>query len=456
MVTEQNVSDAFFKASEGRKKKPVVVEFENNLNNNCKLIADIINSGKVSEYVKYIKLRRKNTNGKWRDIDAPTFFTLVMQHVWIMLVKPLYMEKETGIARNCIEGRGICSEDIDKGLLRPMRRLFYDQRQYTHLVCIDERKCYEHTTVKAYRKGMKAIGARRELIDFGEAVGFVRGILPIGTPTSPLMHHIAVYPFDVWLNGNYPHALRYADNVFVTVLSLEEGHQVMWRIKMNWWYELGVRSKSTEQRVVAINDKLVDICGFRICRFEPRKDNHGKGLTRIRKSIWHNAMHAETEESWASYFGILSHADCYRSLVKKCKEMKLEELTSRCKLKRTMDAIEYDPREVLEIGSFDIIDYEILKDKKTHEDNWINLFCGRKKEGSKKLKAFAFHGNMKCIHMWIRMLEEEFGGKSFLPIEDVRLIKRRGYLLDGTAEVIEEIDPDEYYRNQQTENEKDI
>ena len=456
MVTEQNVSDAFFKASEGRKKKPVVVEFENNLNNNCKLIADIINSGKVSEYVKYIKLRRKNTNGKWRDIDAPTFFTLVMQHVWIMLVKPLYMEKETGIARNCIEGRGICSEDIDKGLLRPMRRLFYDQRQYTHLVCIDERKCYEHTTVKAYRKGMKAIGARRELIDFGEAVGFVRGILPIGTPTSPLMHHIAVYPFDVWLNGNYPHALRYADNVFVTVLSLEEGHQVMWRIKMNWWYELGVRSKSTEQRVVAINDKLVDICGFRICRFEPRKDNHGKGLTRIRKSIWHNAMHAETEDSWASYFGILSHADCYRSLVKKCKEMKLEELTSRCKLKRTMDAIEYDPREVLEIGSFDIIDYEILKDKKTHEDNWINLFCGRKKEGSKKLKAFAFHGNMKCIHMWIRMLEEEFGGKSFLPIEDVRLIKRRGYLLDGTAEVIEEIDPDEYYRNQQTENEKDI
>ena len=456
MVTEQNVRDAFFKASEGRNKKSAVVEFENNLDDNCKIIADIINSGKVSEYVKYIKLRRKNTNGKWRDIDAPAFFTLVMQHVWIMLVKPLYMAKETGIARNCIEGRGICSEDIDKGLLRPMRRLFYDMRQYSHLVCIDERKCYEHTTVKSYRKGMKAIGARRELIDFGEAVGFVRGILPIGTPTSPLMHHIAVYPFDVWLNGNYPHALRYADNVFVPVLSLEEGHQVMWRIKMNWWYELGVRSKSTEQRVVAINDKLVDICGFRICRFDPREYNHGKGLTRIRKSIWHNAIHAETKESWASYFGILSHADCYRSLVKKCKEMKLEELTSRCKLKRTMDAIEYDPREVLEIGSFDIIDYEILKDKKTHEDNWINLFCGRKKEGSKKLKAFAFHGNMKCIYMWIRMLEEEFGGKSFLPIEDVRLIKRRGYLLDGTAEVIEEIDPDEYYRNQQTENEKDI
>lgn len=452
MVTEQNVRDAFFKASEDRKKKPVVVEFKSKLDDNCKLIADIINSGKVSEYVKYVKLRRKNANGKWRDIDAPEFFTLVMQHVWIVLVKPLYMAKETGIARNCIEGRGICSEDIDKGLLRPMRRLFYDQRQYTHLVCIDERKCYEHTTVKAYRKGMKAIGASRELIDFGEAVGFVRGILPIGTPTSPLMHHIAVYPFDVWLKGNYPHALRYADNVFVPVLTLEEGHQAMWRIKMFWWYEIGVRSKSTEQRVVAINDIFVDICGFRLCRYTPRKDNHGKGLTKIRKSIWHNAIHAETKESWASYFGILSHADCYRSLKNKCKEMKLEELTSRCRLKRAMDAIEYDPKEVLEIESFDIIDYEILQDKKSHEDNWINLFCGKKKEGTHKLKAFAFHGNMKCIYQWFRMLEKEFGDRSFLPIEGARLVKRRGYLLDGTAEMVEEIDPVEYYNNNYINN----
>ena len=445
MVTEQIVRDAFYKASEDRKKKPVVVEFKNNLDDNCKFIADVINSGKTGKYVKYIQLKRKNANGKWRDIDAPTFFTLVMQHVWIILVKPLYMAKETGIARNCIEGRGICSEDIDKGLLRPMRRLFYDMRQYSHLVCIDERKCYEHTTVKAYRKGMKAIGASRELIDFGEAVGFVRGILPIGTPTSPLMHHIAVLPFDHWAKENYPEAIRYADNVFIPVRSLEEGEQAMWRTKMFWWYVLGVRSKSKEQRVVEINSVPVDICGFTLSRLIPRSDNHGKGLTHIRKSIWHNAMHADTKESWASYFGILSHADCFRSLTNKCKEMKLEELTSRCKLKRAMDAIEYDPREVLDIESFDIIDYEILQDKKSHEDNWINLFCGVRKEGSNKLKAFAFHGNMKCIYRWIRMLEEEFGDRSFLPIEDARLIKRRGYLLDGTAEIIEEIDPEEYY-----------
>ena len=446
MITEETVKEAFKKASKGRSKKPAVVEFRKDLDANCNALADIINQGKVAEHVRYLRLKRKNNNGKWRDIDAPTFLTLVLQHVWLLLTKPLYMAKETGIARNCIEGRGILSDDIDTGLLKPMRRLFYDDRQYTHLVLIDERKCYEHTTVKAYRKGMKLIGADRTLTDFGEAVGFVRGILPIGTPTSPLMHHIAVLPFDHWAKENYPEAIRYADNVFIPVRSLEEGEQAMWRTKMFWWYVLGVRSKSKEQRVVRIDHKPVDICGFTLSRLTPRQDNHGKGLTHIRKSIYLSAIHAETAASFASYFGILQNADCFVSLKNKCKEMKLNELTSRCKLKRDMDAEVYEPKDVLDLERFDIIDYEIRHDKDGN-DNWVNLFCGKKKEGTHKLKAFAFHGNMKCIYRWIRMLEEEFGGKSFLPIEGVRLIKRRGYLLDGTAEIIEEIDPEEYYKS---------
>ena len=445
MVTEEIVKAAYHNASKNRTTKPVVIEFGKHLTENCRLIADIINQGKVAEHVKYLQLRRKNANGKWRDIDAPVFFTLVMQHVWILLTKPLYMAKETGIARNCIEGRGILSDDIDKGLLKPTRRLFYDQREYTHLVLIDERKCYEHTTVKAYRKGMKLIGAGRKLIDFGEAVGFVRGILPIGTPTSPLMHHIAMIPFDLWAKDNYPEVIRYADNVFVPVHSPEEGEQAMWRIKMFWWYVLGVRSKSTEQRVVRIDHKPVDICGFRLSRLTPRRRNHGKGLTKIRKSIYHNAMHAETAASFASYFGILQNADCYHALTIKCEQMKLSDLTERCKLKRDMDAEVYEPKEVLDIDCFDIINYEIRQDKKDGSDNWINLFCGIRKEGKKRLRAFSFHGNMPCIYNWLRLIERSYGDRSFLPIEDARLINRRGYMLDGTFELIEEVDPDEYY-----------
>ena len=445
MITEKTVRLGYRKASKGRSTKPVVIDFGKHIAERSREIAEIINTGRVSEFVKYVRLKRRNANGKWRDIDAPTFMTLVMEHVWILLAKPLYMAMETGCARNCIEGRGILSDGMDTGLLKPMRRLFYDDRQYTHLVLIDERKCYEHTTVKAYRKGMKLIGAKKWLIDFGEAVGFVRGILPIGTPTSPLMHHIAMLAYDLWLMENYPEAIRYADNVFIPVRSLEEGEQAMWRTKMFWWYVLGVRSKSKEQRVVEINSVPVDICGFTLSRLAPRQDNHGKGLTHIRKSIYISAMHAETAASFASYFGILQNADCFVSLKNKCEEMKLNELTSRCKLKRDMDAEVYEPKDVLDLEHFDIIDYEIRQDKDGN-DNWINLFCGKKKDGSTKLKAFSFHGNMPCIYNWLRMIEKSFGDRSFLPIEDARLINRRGYLLDGTFELIEEIDPEEYYR----------
>ena len=445
MITEETVRLGYRKASKGRSAKPVVIDFGKHIAEKSREIAEIINTGRVSEFVKYVRLKRRNANGKWRDIDAPTFMTLVMEHVWILLAKPMYMAKETGCARNCIEGRGILSDGMDTGLLKPMRRLFYDDRQYTHLVLIDERKCYEHTTVKAYRKGMKLICAKKWLIDFGEAVGFVRGILPIGTPTSPLMHHIAMLAYDLWLMDNYPEAIRYADNVFIPVRSLEEGEQAMWRTKMFWWYVLGVRSKSKEQRVVEINSVPVDICGFTLSRLTPRQDNHGKGLTHIRKSIYINAMHAETAASFASYFGILQNADCFESLKNKCEEMKLNELTSRCKLKRDMDAEVYEPKDVLDLERFDIIDYEIRHDKDGN-DNWVNLFCGKKKDGSTKLKAFSFHGNMPCIYNWLRMIEKSFGDRSFLPVEDARLINRRGYLLDGTFELIEEIDPEEYYR----------
>lgn len=445
MITEETVRLGYRKASKGRSTKPVVIDFGKHIAERSREIAEIINNGRVSEFVKYVRLKRRNTNGKWRDIDAPTFMTLVMEHVWILLAKPLYMAMETGCARNCIEGRGILSDGMDTGLLKPMRRLFYDDRQYTHLVLIDERKCYEHTTVKAYRKGMKLIGAKKWLIDFGEAVGFVRGILPIGTPTSPLMHHIAMLAYDLWLMDNYPEAIRYADNVFIPVRSLEEGEQAMWRTKMFWWYVLGVRSKSKEQRVVEINSVPVDICGFTLSRLTPRQDNHGKGLTHIRKSIYINAMHAETAASFASYFGMLQNADCFESLKNKCEEMKLNELTSRCKLKRDMDAEVYEPKDVLDLEHFDIIDYDIRQDKDGN-DNWINLFCGIPRDGSKKQKAFSFHGNMPCIYNWLRMVETSFGDRSFLPIEDARLINRRGYLLDGTFELIDEIDPEEYYR----------
>ena len=167
------------------------------------------------------QLVKTNNNGKVRQIDAPSLKTLIMQHLWIELVMPYYMDAEPGVARNCLEGRGVTAEKREGSILKEAKRLFYDRRDLMFLACADQRQCYQRLTVRTYRLGMKVLRDRvlsktspervaetiafwRWLIDLGEQVSFVDGRLPIGTPTSPLIHHIAMLPFDRWLKENFP------------------------------------------------------------------------------------------------------------------------------------------------------------------------------------------------------------------------------------------------------------
>ena len=103
---------------------------------------------------EYRQLEKTNNNGKVRQIDAPTLRTLVMQHLWIELVMPFYMDAEPGVARNCLEGRGVTSEKREGSILKEAKRLFYDRRELSLLACADHRQGYQRLTVKASRKGM--------------------------------------------------------------------------------------------------------------------------------------------------------------------------------------------------------------------------------------------------------------------------------------------------------------
>ena len=106
---------------------------------------------------EYRQLEKTNNNGKVRQIDAPTLKTLVMQHLWIELVMPFYKDAEPGVARNCLEGRGVTSDKRDGSILKEAKRLFYDRRDLNFLACADQRQCYQRLSVKAYRRGMKVL-----------------------------------------------------------------------------------------------------------------------------------------------------------------------------------------------------------------------------------------------------------------------------------------------------------
>ena len=405
------------------------------------------------------QLVKTNANGKVRHIDAPTLDTLITQHVWMELVMPYYMDVEPGVARNCLPGRGVTAEDRSGSVLKEAKRLFYDRRELSFLACADQRQCYQRLTPAAYRRGMKELRNRvlnglpvekrmeampywRWLTDFGEQVSFVDGHLPIGTPTSPLVHHIAMLPFDLWLKEQFPWAIRYADNVWVATETREEAAQALWRIRQFWWYANRLRAKRHAAGVLPINGEGVDLCGYVVQRLPSKSaTSHNKGMTRMRPATLHRAVRCKDDKSWASYFGLMRHADCFGIMQKTEKRMKLTELTQRVRINREMDAKHIDMKD-LEGKVHNVYKYEIRRGKEG--DNWMKALIGipdvdgETGKPTGRIRAYEYHGNYQGIIRWLRELEAS--GIDFLPIEEGRIVNECGYIYEGSTNQIQFIE----------------
>ena len=465
-ITEQHVRDAVFETFRGRQQTKSVLDFKADLEMNIRQIHAAVCDGSYREMLCYYQKEVENKNGKVRQIDAPSLPTLVIQHLWMELVMPCYMSAEPGVARNCLPQHGITARRREHSVLKEAKRLFYDLRHLYWLVDVDQRQCYQRVTVKAYRRGMKYMRAKvmalqdvpplwhdydywRWLTDFGEAVSFVDGHLPIGTPTSPYVHQIVMLSFDYWLCENYDWRIRYADNVFIAVPTKEEAHQALWRVRQFWWYEQGIRAKRQTARIVAIDDEGVDICGYRLYRFPDRgPTDHNKGITLVRRSTLDSARQARNDRSWASYFGLLRHADTYRLMQKIETKMKLTELTKKIRIDREMDAKNMPMQNVPALTSLTLYKYEIRQSK--GEDNWIKCLIGTPElnketgEPTGRMLAFEFHGNYQGIIRWIRELEKMFPNKEFLPIEDARIVNECGYIFEGSTNQLKYITDDTF------------
>lgn len=465
-ITEQHVRDAVFETFRGRQQTKPVLDFKADLEMNIRQIHAAVCDGSYREMMCYHQKEVENKNGKVRAIDAPLLKALIIEHVWLVVLRPIYDMVNPGVARNCLPEHGITAKRREFSVLKEAKRLFYDLRHLHWLVDVDQRQCYQRVTVKAYRRGMKYMRAKvmtlkdvpplwhdygywRWLTDFGEAVSFVDGHLPIGTPTSPYVHQIVMLSFDYWLCENYDWRIRYADNVFIALPTREEAHQALWRVRQIWWYEQGIRAKRQTARIVAIDDKGVDICGYRLYRFPDRgPTDHNKGITLVRRSTLDSARQARNDRSWASYFGLLRHADTYRLMQKIETKMKLTELTKKIRIDREMDAKNMPMQNVPALNSITLYKYEIRQSK--GEDNWIKCLIGTPElnketgEPTGRMLAYEFHGNYQGIIRWIRELEKLYPNKEFLPIEDARIVNECGYIFEGSTNQLKYIEHDTF------------
>lgn len=439
-ITLDTVREAATRAFIGHGRDHEVIRFKERMDAECRYMYDRLKNGTYIQVIKYRQLEKTNNNGKHRKIDSPDLCTRIYQVLLLVLLEPVYNAKDNLNGLNCKKGCGITAKEKKRSVLHRTKHLFYDRTDLRYALVIDQRECYMHVTVRAFRRALRMLVDDHLLVDFAVNLVFVNGRLPIGTPTSPIAHHIVMLAFDYYVKSLSPFSVRYADDNLLAFHTKEEAQAAKWRIKNYWWYELGMRAKRHTVRVVPLDSQL-DFCGYKIQRNHRGRTMHNKGVTRIRTSTAERAGQCRTDESWAAYFGQMKHADAF-NLMKQIEErMKLGNLTEKIRIDRKMDARNIDIRDLAGIV-FTIHDYEIRYNSQK-DPNWIKCLIGMEEcdngESTGRHVAREFHGNYQGLMLFLLACEKEYGKKNMLPLEDVELENQCGYIFKGSTNQMEYI-----------------
>ena len=429
-----DIHEAVLRAFEEHEGEPDVNEFKNGLDTNCLMLYEALFDGSYRGLIKYRQLEKTNNNGKRRKIDSPDLATRIYQYVFLDKIEPAYYSKDNLMGLNCKKGCGITARKDNQSVLHRVKEAFYDRLDLHFALVIDQRQCYAHIGIPVFRKAMKRLTDDKRFIDFAIDISFVNGKLPIGTPASPMIHHITMLDFDIYAKGLSRVSVRYADNCFLAFHTSEEAQEAKWRVKNFWWDSLGIRAKSQECPVISM-DQPLDFCGYVFHRNNRPVCSHDKGYVTVRPSTADRARKCKTDKSWASYFGLMKHADAFNLMTKIEQTMKLRDLTTKIRIDRTMDARNIDMRDL--VGQvITIYDYEIRYNTQK-QPNWIKCLVGMDEviDGEKtgKILAKEFHGNYQGIIQFISACEKRFGKSALLPLEDVEIENQCGYIFKGST-----------------------
>ena len=381
--------------------------------------------------LSYREFDTTNSNGKRRHIEQPSLLTRVLQHLFIILVQPLYDARDPHVAFNCKKGYGIHARNPGTSLAHRLKSVVYSRTDLHYTLHIDQRHCYGHMTRRLFRRALKSLTDDTELVDFGVAVTFHGDLFPIGTPTSPLAHHIIMLDFDRWLGSIPGPKFRYADDVILFFRTREESNAAKWRIKNFWWYEYGVLAKRNPA-IVDMDRCPVSFCGLVVHR-------EGK-YTRVRRNILERARACTSDKSWASYFGILKHTDSYKTMQSIEERMNFAKLTEKIKIDRAFDA---EPIAIKELARtpFNLYDFSLRyakgKDGKVMP-NWVRLLVGVPEyvDGQptgRELRYTAKTEAPAVVEFLARVKALIEAGEDVLPIEGCELENSMGYMFKGTT-----------------------
>ena len=432
------------RAADGHEDKNETLWFMVNLYQNCEWLYHEFVNNTYHKLLTYTKSKKVNPNGKRRDIDSPSFITRVYQYVFLMVIEPLYYKVDPMLGINCKPSCGITSDYKSGSVVKRLKHIYYDCRQISAAVVIDQRKCYKHVTIPVFRRMLRRLVKDQKFVDFAVNVCFVDGRLPVGTPTSPMAHHILMLPFDLWIKSEFPLAVRYADDNYIPCESKREAQQIKWRIKNYWWYVLKIRSKRHTTKVIPLNEHL-DFCGYVLHRNHGKTVNsRNKGYVSVRGITFDKACRS-TNKNWGSYFGILRHADVFSEMERIEEDMDLRKLTRKIRIERDMDAPSITPEALAAAQTvFTVYKYKFMRDSKDRV-NWIKCLIGYPEldengEETGRILAAEFHGNYKFIIEFHLKLEKRFHPEDILPMTNCKIVNSCGYIYEGSTNQIQFIE----------------
>lgn len=481
-INLEDVRRATYKAFKGHNSKSDVKAFKADFNNRLYKIFTAIKGGTYKNLIAYRKLKKTNHKGKVRLIDSPNLDTRIMQHLWLYLIVPFYDKKDNGNGKNCKPKHGITAKQNINSTLHNQKHLYYDLREFHYALMIDQRECYKHITPKTYRRQVKHFTRDTQFIDFGEAIGFINNSLPIGTQTSPYIHHICLWKSDVFIRDNTEWSQRYADDNAIAFRTIEDLNAFKWRIQNFWWYELSIRAKRQMIRVLNIDKCPMDFCGYVTHRLPNKKvSDHNKGFCRVRSSTTKRAIKRcrdasiskeKVQRSYSSYFGQFIHADEFTTLTQiEQSNMKLDKLTENIRIDREIDAPEIDIRDLLGvkftlykfrmksykgqinwvqclIGSYEKIPLKKDRQNRTREDLPRETRKRKKVKGSREY-AYEFHGDYQGLISYLKALENYNPNDPswFLPIEEAEIVKDGEYIFKGSTNKVKYINKSDYVKS---------
>ena len=122
-VTKEKVLKAIEKAAEGHSNKQEVDRMLENKDTYANMVLASIKSGEYRRHLHYRKLVKRNPNGKLRHIKSPYLFSFVLQHLFIVLTKPLYDKHDNFNGINCKPGCGITSSQKKNSVVRRIKHV---------------------------------------------------------------------------------------------------------------------------------------------------------------------------------------------------------------------------------------------------------------------------------------------------------------------------------------------